>query len=92
MTAIDCSALRCFSIWHDSHEQWDPNDIDVPDLQCKAKTFADAAEALAEDADSSYGEYIVRDDESGEMREITLARAWNIMRDAPTTIAKLSEP
>ncbi len=85
-------ANRQYSVWHDNQEQWDPDHIDEPALQCQARNFIEAAEKLADDYDSSYAELIVRDDESNTYHHIVLVRGWEVKRDNLTSLAELSAP
>ncbi len=80
------------SVWYDSQEQWDPEDIDPPALRCTASSYLAAAERLADDSDASYGTFIVRDETTGVYRSVELVRSWTVKRDAPTTLTELSTP
>lgn len=91
MTATNTSK-RDFSVWHDTEEQWDPDHIDPPALRCKTTSFIRAAERLADDSDSSYGTFIVRDDEANCYRRIELMRGWEVKTDTPITLDELSAP
>lgn len=54
-----------YSVWHDVKEQWDPDNIEAPALQCQARSAIEAAERLADSGDDNYGVFIVRDEETG---------------------------
>ena len=81
-----------FSVWHDMQEQWDPENIDEPAMSCKATSFLVAAERCADDSDASYANLIVRNDRTGEYRNIELQRSWTVKTDRPTTLKELSDP
>jgi len=81
-----------YSVWHDNEEQWDPDAIDPPALQCQARSAQEAAERLADDSDDSYGTFIVRDEETGTYRHIELVRGWSVKSDQLITLAWLCEP
>lgn len=88
------SKLTTYSVWHDSQEQWDANDIDPPALQCEAISFAAAAEQLADEWDDDYkhGYFIVRDDETKRYRQIELKRCWYVKSDNPITLDEMCSP
>jgi hypothetical protein len=81
-----------FSVWHDMQEQWDPENIDEPAMQCYAVSFLAAAERCADDSDASYANLIVRNDTTDEYRNIELQRSWNIKTDRPTSLKELCAP
>lgn len=83
---------RDFSVWHDNEEQWDSDNLDPPARRCKARSFVEAAEQLADDSDSSYGTFIVRDDQTNSYRRIALTRGWEVKTDAPITLEELCAP
>lgn len=83
---------RSFSVWHDNQEQWDPDDIEEPALRCQARSSAEAAERLADDSEITAGKFIVRNDTDNTYRLIELRRAWEVVRDMPTSLSELSEP
>jgi hypothetical protein len=81
-----------YSVWYDNEEQWDQDAIDPPALQCQTRSALEAAERLADSSDSSYGTFIVRDEETGVYRHIKLVRGWTVKSDQLTTLAWLCEP
>jgi len=81
-----------YSMWHDMQEQWDPEDIDEPVMQCQARNAIEAAERCADDTDDNNVNLIVRNDRTGEYRNIELQRSWNVKTDRPTSLKELSEP
>jgi hypothetical protein len=73
-------------------EQWDPDHIDEPAMHCQARTALEAAERCADDSDSNYANFIVRNNETGEYRNIELQRSWSVKTDRPTSLKELCAP
>ncbi len=81
-----------YSVWYETMEQWDPDDIDEPVRVCEASGFIHAAEMVADDTDHDHVVLIVRDDLSGVYRHIELVRGWELKSNQLTSLDELSEP
>jgi hypothetical protein len=84
--------ITSYSVWHDKQEQRDPIDIDKPDLECRVESPFEAAQLLADDGDSDYGHFIVRDNVANTYWRIKLVRGWELRSINETSIEKLRSP